>query len=70
MPGGIDGFQLADEAVELSPELKVLLTSGFTGRRNAMNLQAERWMKQVMPKPYRNSELSKRIRRTIDNDLA
>ena len=31
MPGGINGFQLANEALRLRPGLKILLTSGFTG---------------------------------------
>ena len=34
LPGGMNGRQLADEAVKLRPELKVLFTSGYT--RNAI----------------------------------
>ena len=34
MPGGMNGRQLADEAVRRRPKLKVLFTTGYT--RNAM----------------------------------
>lgn len=33
MPGGINGFELADQAVAQRPDLKVLLTSGYTGNQ-------------------------------------
>jgi CheY-like chemotaxis protein len=34
MPGGMNGRQLADEAVRRTPDLKVLFTTGYT--RNAI----------------------------------
>ncbi|MCB1870266.1 MAG: response regulator, partial [Gammaproteobacteria bacterium] len=32
MPGGINGYELAERAVSLRPHLKVLMTSGYSGR--------------------------------------
>jgi CheY-like chemotaxis protein len=38
MPGGINGFQLAAEARQMRPSLKILLTSGYTGSFDPVEL--------------------------------
>src|ERR1019366_7500723 len=38
MPGGLDGFDLARQAIEGKPGLKVVLTSGFPGAKINGNL--------------------------------
>ncbi len=37
MPGGMDGYELAMQAIEKRPNFKVLLTSGFTKKREELN---------------------------------
>ena len=73
MPGGIDGYQLAREALKKRPRLKVLLTSGFTtmnersagdGDRLAAALTAN-----LLRKPYRKTELARRVRRVLDEEV-
>jgi CheY-like chemotaxis protein len=60
IPGGMNGRQLATEAVKLRPELKILYTSGYTenaivhhGRLDAGVL--------LLPKPYLRSDLAQMI---------
>jgi signal transduction histidine kinase/CheY-like chemotaxis protein len=61
IPGGLNGRQLATEALKRRPELKVLYTSGYTenaivhhGRLDAGVL--------LLPKPYLSSDLARMIR--------
>ena len=67
MPGGINGYELAQKAVERRPAIKVLLTSGFTSRTLAHNGLA-RFNANLLPKPYRKDQLAQRIRRVLDQD--
>ena len=64
MPGGLNGRQLATEALKRRPELKVLYTSGYTenaivhhGRLDAGVL--------LLPKPYLSSDLARMIRTAL-----
>jgi CheY-like chemotaxis protein len=64
IPGGMNGRQLAIEALKRRPELKVLYTSGYTenaivhhGRLDAGVL--------LLPKPYLSSDLARRIRTAL-----
>jgi CheY-like chemotaxis protein len=64
MPGGMNGRQLATEAVKRRPGLKVLYTSGYTenaivhhGRLDAGVL--------LLPKPYLSSELARMLRTAL-----
>lgn len=59
MPGGINGYQLAEKARTEQPQLRVLLTSGYTDREN-QNQQKDNDV--VLSKPYSRLELSYRIR--------
>lgn len=61
MPGGINGAQLAVEARRLRPDIKVLLTSGYT----AAALSNEHGLPEELPilsKPYRRDELAAQLR--------
>jgi CheY-like chemotaxis protein len=65
MPGGMNGRQLAEEALKRRPSLKVLFTSGYTesaivhhGRLDPGTL--------LLAKPYRKSDLARMIRVAID----
>jgi CheY-like chemotaxis protein len=64
MPGGINGWELADLARQLRPGLPVLLTSGYAletlvkhGRLRAGAV--------VLTKPYRKADLARRLREVI-----
>jgi len=64
MPGGMNGRQLATEALKRRPELKVLYTSGYTenaivhhGRLDAGVL--------LLAKPYVSADLARMIRTAL-----
>jgi CheY-like chemotaxis protein len=64
MPGSMNGAQLAVEARRIRPELKVLLTSGYT----AAALSFEHGLPDnlnVVSKPYRREELARKLRLVI-----
>jgi PAS domain S-box-containing protein len=65
MPGGVNGWELADLAQRARPGLPVLLTSGYAletlirhGRANGDSL--------VLTKPYRKAELARRLREALN----
>lgn len=65
MPGGIGGFELAEKAREMFPNVKVCLTSGFPGNagHEASNGRAKF---EILRKPYTNIELAQAVRRALD----
>jgi CheY-like chemotaxis protein len=65
MPGGMDGTQLAEAANELRPGLKILLTSGFA-RASIQDGATSSYLKNLLSKPYRKTELAERLRATLD----
>jgi len=65
MPGGMNGYELAELSVKNNAELRVLLTSGFTSKTIARNGQL-RFAMRILSKPYRKAELAQYIRRTLD----
>jgi nitrogen-specific signal transduction histidine kinase/ActR/RegA family two-component response regulator len=67
MPGGMDGMDLAREAVTRHPDLKVLLTSGFHEARLDRDELPVRHMR-LLSKPYRKQELARVIREVLDGD--
>jgi CheY-like chemotaxis protein len=65
MPGGRTGVQLATEARLLRPNVKVLLTSGYTGEALA------RHKPKALPlieKPFREAELATKLREVLEPD--
>lgn len=65
MPGGINGYELAQQATEFWPHIKVLLSSGFTSKTLAHNGLA-RFAAHLLSKPYRQADLAQRIRLVLD----
>lgn len=68
MSGGMNGNELANAALELRPNVPVLLTSGYTevaagigGRLNGGT--------NLLQKPYRRQELATKIRSAIDGAI-
>jgi PAS domain S-box-containing protein len=64
MPGGIDGWELADQAKQIQPGLPVLLTSGY-----ALETLVQQGRLQpgamVLSKPYRRDALALRLREIL-----
>ncbi|MDH3353759.1 MAG: ATP-binding protein [Chromatiales bacterium] len=70
MPGGVDGYHLAFAAIEERPTIKILLTSGFTSKReeftNGKRKIYLRLAENLLGKPYNLSELAIAIRHALD----
>ncbi|HUF97129.1 MAG TPA: PAS domain S-box protein [Ilumatobacter sp.] len=62
MPGGMNGFDLADEVVRRWPSMKVLLSSGHVGVDSE-----HRFANLLLQKPYRQSELAQRVRELLSD---
>jgi PAS domain S-box-containing protein len=64
MPGGINGWELADRARQARPDLRVLLTSGYA----LETLTTHGRLRQgsvILAKPYRKAELARRLREVM-----
>ena len=66
MPGGITGYQLADQLRSADPELKVLFMSGYTELAAAPNLSKR---DQLLSKPFRKQDLGRAIRAVLDTPV-
>jgi PAS domain S-box-containing protein len=66
MPGGMNGFDLAQAALSLRPDLKVVHTSGYP--KGAMVHQDEPRFKNgfIIMKPYRRDDLQKIIKDALE----
>jgi PAS domain S-box-containing protein len=68
MPGGVNGWELAERAKQLQPGLKVLLTSGYPletlTSRGRVSEEAH-----ILNKPYRKTELASRLRIALGDDV-
>jgi signal transduction histidine kinase len=58
MPGGMSGVQLAVEARRLRPDLKVLLTSGYTSTVTEQDMPFDM---PLLPKPYQREDLASKL---------
>jgi PAS domain S-box-containing protein len=64
MPGGINGWELAELARRARPDLRVLLTSGYA----LETLSAQGHLRDgafILTKPYRKAELARRLREAL-----
>jgi signal transduction histidine kinase len=69
LPAGIDGAALAAKAMALSPQLKVLFTTGYP--RNALMRQGRISPGvELITKPFTDIELGARIRQVLDRAVA
>jgi hypothetical protein len=66
----MDGYHLAIEALKGRPDLGVLLTSGFTRKRedfvNGEGKIAADLAKSLLQKPYNVAELAVAVRQALD----
>jgi PAS domain S-box-containing protein len=65
MPGGITGYQLADELRLERPTMKVLFTSGYTELAASTNGATRH--DPLLSKPYRKQDLSRAVRTALDD---
>ena len=72
MPGGMDGYQLALAVHKVRPDLKILLTSGFTSEKKEYTDDegaiVSRLSANLLNKPYRRSELAVSVRAMLDEE--
>jgi PAS domain S-box-containing protein len=64
MPGGIDGWELAEKAKQIQPGLPVLLTSGYA-LETLVQQGRIRAGAMVLSKPYRRDVLARRLREIL-----
>jgi PAS domain S-box-containing protein len=64
MPGGMTGYDVAEQLGALRPDLKVLFTSGYT-ELAAGNATAAR-IGPLLSKPYRKQDLGRAVRAILD----
>jgi len=65
MPNGMNGYELAKQALTIRRDLKILLTSGFAERAEPHD-ESIQLHTDLLNKPYRQAELIKQIRFTLD----
>jgi CheY-like chemotaxis protein len=68
MPGGPDGFELADRAKQRRPDLKVLYATGYAGLARARLDQPLHG--KILNKPYRLEEILAEVRRLLGRPAA
>lgn len=66
MPGGLDGGELAEQARQIRPGLKVLFTSGFTDEAILQRGRLDPGT-PLLKKPYRRSALALKLRSVLDD---
>ena len=67
MPGGINGYQLAEQANEIRPDIKLLFASGYS--RQKTSRRGDHFAVEniaMLHKPYTQMELIQQIRVTLD----
>ena len=66
MPGGMTGFDVADQALALRPDLKILLATGYAKGvepRDAAFADSDYW---ILRKPYGMKELAGTLRELLE----
>jgi CheY-like chemotaxis protein len=67
MPGGLNGRQLAEEALRLRPGLPVLFTSGYTENAIVHHGRLDPGV-NLLNKPYRRRDLATKVRKALSPD--
>jgi len=65
LPGGMSGKNIADEALKLRPDLRVLFASGYTENAIIHQGRLDEGVHLLM-KPYRRAELGRMVREVLD----
>lgn len=67
LANGINGSELAHQVLCRRPETRVLLTTGYAQQIPVIEGRAGEEL-DVLPKPYRRSELANRVRKLLDRE--
>ena len=67
MPGGMSGYELAEEVRKKELDIKILLASGFTDNIPKKTDSSIAYF-EIMEKPYTKMALASRVRKILDND--
>ena len=70
MPGGMDGFELAEQVDANWPSVGVLLTSGFSNRPLGAGSDGTAEPRPILAKPYDQAQLARAIRQALDRHPA
>lgn len=65
MPGNVNGYELAEKAIQMNAELKVLITSGFS-EKAGNNQKYAKYEFGLIHKPYNRAVLSEKLRELFD----
>jgi CheY-like chemotaxis protein len=65
LPDGVNGRQLADEAVRMRPEIRVLYTTGYARNAIVHHGRLDPGV-ELLPKPYTQPDLARRVREMLD----
>jgi PAS domain S-box-containing protein len=65
MPGELNGYALAEKALQMNQDIKVLITSGFA-EKVGNNKEYEKYAFERITKPYNNQELARKLRQLLD----
>ena len=65
MPGGMNGYELAEKALARKADLKVLLTSGYSDSTVAQGIEGQMEV-NLLHKPYKISDLARRVRGLLE----
>lgn len=66
MPGGMTGFDVANQALEVNSDLKILLSTGYAKGAETENGDANARKYTILRKPYSLKELSSALREKLD----
>ncbi len=66
MPGGVDGFELANRIATKFPQVKVLLTSGYSEHLARSQATVPEFTFNMLKKPYGLGQLAREIRHVLD----
>lgn len=64
MPGGMNGVTLANHVRRMSPQIEILLTTGWADR--ALDHEDDRSGFELIGKPYRRGDLARKVRDILD----
>ncbi len=65
MPGNVNGYELAEKAIQINSKLKVLVTSGFA-EKFGDNEKYAKYAFELISKLYDRGELAEKIRQLLD----
>ena len=67
LPHGVNGRQLADEALRMRPAIRVLFTTGYARNAIVHHGRLDPGV-ELLPKPYTQPDLARRVREVLDRN--